>query len=84
VPKQNYLPTPIFALLAAQGFRLTWCVINFVYLLSNFWLGLYGDIWIITKEFVEQWVEELMRLNPNKLSFYYRGLRAMTIIQQTF
>jgi AmiR/NasT family two-component response regulator len=33
VPKQNYLPTPIFALLAAQGFRLTWCVINFVYLL---------------------------------------------------
>jgi hypothetical protein len=27
-------------------------------------------------------VEELMRLNPNKLRFYQKGLRAMTIIQQ--
>lgn len=51
---------------------------------SNFLLGLYGDIWIITKEFVEQWVEELMRLSLNKLPFYQKGLRAMTIIQQAF
>jgi hypothetical protein len=51
---------------------------------SNFWLGLYGDVWIITKEFVAQWVEELMRVNLNKLPFYQKGLRAMTIIQQAF
>ncbi|OKH23058.1 hypothetical protein NIES593_11415 [Hydrococcus rivularis NIES-593] len=51
---------------------------------SNFWIGLYGDVWIITREFVERWVEELMRLNLNKLPFYQKGLRAMNIIQQTF
>lgn len=51
---------------------------------SNFWLGLYGDVWIITKEFVAQWVEELMRVSLNKLPFYQKGLRAMNIIQQAF
>jgi hypothetical protein len=51
---------------------------------SNFWIGLYGDVWIITKEFVAQWVEELMRVSLNKLPFYQKGLRAMNIIQQAF
>lgn len=51
---------------------------------SNFWLGLYGDVWIITRDFVAQWVEDLMRVNPNKSPFYHKGLRAMTIIQQAF
>jgi Transposase DDE domain len=51
---------------------------------SNFWLGLYGDVWIITKEFVGRAVEELMRVNPNKLPFYQKGLRAMNIIQKAF
>lgn len=49
---------------------------------SNFLLGLYGNRWAIVKEFVGELVEELMRLNPNKLLFYQKGLRAMTIIQQ--
>jgi Transposase DDE domain len=51
---------------------------------SNFLLGLYGDVWIITKEFVAPMVEELMRVNLNKLPFYQKGLRAMNIIQQAF
>jgi hypothetical protein len=51
---------------------------------SNFLLGLYGDVWIITREFVKQWVEELMKANLNKLLFYQKGLRAMAIIQQAF
>jgi hypothetical protein len=51
---------------------------------SNFWLGLYGDVWIIARDFVAQWVEELMRVNPNKLPFYLKGLRAMNIIQKAF
>jgi hypothetical protein len=51
---------------------------------SIFWLGLYGDVWIITREFVKQWVEELMKANLNKLLFYQKGLRAMAIIQQAF
>lgn len=49
---------------------------------SNFWIGLYGDLWIITREFVREWVEEYMRGNLNKLPFYQRGLKAMNIIQQ--
>jgi hypothetical protein len=51
---------------------------------SNFWLGLYGDVWIIAKDFVGRWVEELMRANPNKLPFYQKGMKAMSIIQQAF
>jgi hypothetical protein len=51
---------------------------------SNFWLGLYGDVWIIAKDFVASWVEELMRANPNKLPFYQKGMKAMSIIQQAF
>lgn len=51
---------------------------------SHFWLGLYGDIWIISQTFLKDWVEELMRLNPDKLPFYQKGSRAMNIIQQAF
>jgi hypothetical protein len=51
---------------------------------SNFWLGLYGDVWIIAKDFVADWVEELMRVNPNKLPFYQKGIKAMNIIQKAF
>ena len=50
----------------------------------DFWLGLYGDVWIIARDFVGRWVEELMRANLNKLLFYQKGLRAMSIIQQAF
>jgi hypothetical protein len=50
----------------------------------DFWLGLYGDVWIIAKDFVADWVEELMRVNPNKLPFYQKGIKAMNIIQKAF
>lgn len=49
---------------------------------SNFWIGLSGDVWIISQPFLEDWVGKLMRLSPNKLPFYQRGLRAMKLIQQ--
>ncbi|MBE9116130.1 IS4 family transposase [Lusitaniella coriacea LEGE 07157] len=51
---------------------------------SNFWIGLYGTNWVISHEFLKEAVEELMRLTPNKLLFYLRGQRAMTLIQQAF
>jgi Transposase DDE domain len=51
---------------------------------SNFWIGLYGDVWLLAREFVAEWVEELIRTNPNKLPFYQKGMKAMTIIQQAF
>jgi hypothetical protein len=49
---------------------------------SNFWIGLYGSSWIICHHFMKDWVEEIMRINSNKLPFYQRGLKAMNIIQQ--
>jgi hypothetical protein len=51
---------------------------------SHFWIGLYGNVWIISQTFLGDWVDELIKLNPNKLPFYLRGLKAMNIIQQAF
>jgi hypothetical protein len=50
---------------------------------SNFWLGLYGHNWIVAWNECQAWVEELVGFIGNKQSFYYRGLKAMKLIQQT-
>ena len=49
---------------------------------SSFWLGLYGQVWIIGMEFLSDLVEKLMKLASNKLPFFQRGLKAMSIVQQ--
>lgn len=51
---------------------------------SNFWVGLYGGLWVKIDESCEKLVEELMRLTPNKLPFYQQGLRAKKLIQSLF
>ncbi|WP_019503415.1 IS4 family transposase [Pleurocapsa sp. PCC 7319] len=51
---------------------------------SNFWVGLYGGLWIQTYEFCHDLVEQLMIFTPNKLPFYQQGLRAKRLIQTTF
>lgn len=51
---------------------------------SNFWVGLYGQMWIAGIEFCRDLVQDLMRIRPNKLLFYQRGLSAMNLIQQAF
>jgi hypothetical protein len=48
---------------------------------SNFWIGLYGQMWIIGWEFCQDWVEQLMQLERNKLPYFQRGLRAIEEIQ---
>jgi hypothetical protein len=50
---------------------------------STFWVGLYGQLWVSGWDFCQELVESLMRLNPNKLPFYQRGLRAKRLIQST-
>jgi hypothetical protein len=50
---------------------------------SAFWIGLYGQLWIGA---MEQWADlaqHLMRLKPNKLTYFQQGLRATTLIQST-
>ena len=51
---------------------------------SNFWVGLYGYSWCAAQEECQIWVVELMQINSNKLPFFARGLRAMTLIQSAF
>ncbi len=47
---------------------------------SNFWVGLYGLMWIVSLEFCQDLVHKVMLTRRNKLSFFQRGLRAMSLI----
>jgi hypothetical protein len=50
---------------------------------SNFWVGLYGGLWVETFQICHHWVEQLMILTPNKLPFFQKGLRAKELILST-
>ncbi len=49
---------------------------------SNFWIGLYGQNWIVAWHECQAWVAELVGFIRNKQADYQRGLRAMKLIQQ--
>lgn len=49
---------------------------------SNFWIGLYGQNWIVAWHECQAWVEEMVDSIRNKQADYQRGLRAMKLIQQ--
>ncbi len=51
---------------------------------SNFWVGLYGQMWIAALEACSNWVRDLIRLRANKRTFFQKGLRAMNLIQVAF
>ena len=51
---------------------------------SSFWMGLYGHSWVIVRECCEKMIEELMAIRRNKLPFFQRGLRAMSLMIRTF
>ena len=51
---------------------------------SNFWIGLYGQMWIAALESCSDWVKNLMIIRPNKRTFFQKGLRAMAVIQANF
>ena len=48
---------------------------------SNFWLGLYGDLWIIGWELLQELIVDMMSLNPHKLPSYQTGLKAIEKIK---
>lgn len=50
---------------------------------SAFWIGLYGYLWVGAMEEWDALAVQLMRLKPNKLFHFQKGLRAMTLIQST-
>lgn len=47
---------------------------------SSFYVGLYGQTWVGFLCGCWELVRELMRLNRNKLEYYFRGIRAMELI----
>jgi hypothetical protein len=49
---------------------------------SNFWIGLYGENWLIAFDSCQEWVESMLSFVRNKKSFYQKGLRAMKLIGQ--
>jgi hypothetical protein len=49
---------------------------------SKFWIGLYGENWLIAFDCCREWVESMMSLCNNKRAFYQRGLRAIKLIEQ--
>jgi hypothetical protein len=51
---------------------------------SSFWIGLYGQCWVIGMEFCQDIITELMRFRRNKLPFFQRGMRAMSLILSVF
>jgi len=51
---------------------------------SNFWIGLYGQMWIAALESCSAWIRNLMIIRPNKRRFFQKGLRAMALIQTAF
>lgn len=51
---------------------------------SCFYVGLYGHTWVNFVSNCRALVEELLRLAPNKLTYYQRGKRAMQLVTATF
>jgi len=49
---------------------------------SNFWIGLYGENWLIAFNSCQEWVESMLSFVRNKKSFYQKGLRAIKLIGQ--
>lgn len=51
---------------------------------SDFWIGLYGKVWLDPLDLWASWADKLMALKPQKRSFFLRGLRAIALIQSAF
>ena len=47
---------------------------------SSFFVGLSMIYWAINDDFIWELVENLMSLNPHKLLYYQRGLKAMNTV----
>ncbi len=46
---------------------------------SNFWVGMYGELWVITWEYLVDIVQDMIDFSPQKKSHDQRGLKALSI-----
>ena len=51
---------------------------------SQFWIGLYGNLWIDSLNLWSTLAAKLMALKPQKRRFFQRGLNAISLIQSAF
>jgi hypothetical protein len=51
---------------------------------SNFWLGLYGEIWINNYQNYQEEIEKIMTINKNKMVFYYQGLQVKEKLEKLY
>jgi hypothetical protein len=51
---------------------------------SSFWIGIYAQCWVIGMDFCQDIITELMKIRRNKLPFFQRGMRAMSLIISVF
>ncbi len=51
---------------------------------SSFWIGLYGQCWVVAMDFYQDIITELMKIRQNKLPFFQRGMRTMSLIISVF
>ena len=47
---------------------------------SNFWVGIYGKLWVIAWEYLIYIVQGMMNLSPQKKPYYQRRLKAMSLL----
>ena len=48
---------------------------------STFWIGLSDQLWVGAIEFWVDLAHDFMRLQPRKLPYFQKDIRAMTLIQ---
>ena len=51
---------------------------------SEFWIGLYGELWVNKDGKYEEEIGKIIMLNSNKLTFYRRGLKAKDEIMKVY
>ena len=47
---------------------------------SNFWVGMYGELWVLAWDYLVDIVQQIIKLNPQKKSHYQRGLKALSML----
>ena len=51
---------------------------------SEFWLGLYGELWCNNFELYGEEINQIMLLNRNKSPYYQKGLKAISEIEKVY
>ena len=47
---------------------------------SNFWVGMYGKLWVLTGDYLVDIVQGIIKLIHQKKSDYQRELKALSIL----